>query len=78
MEMTNKLTSEALAEWLGLLPTITDLANETGICRERLKNLRLGRVKSLTTEELESVHAALAARGFSRPNAKALPQAGRK
>ena len=66
--MPAKLTSEGLAEWLALLPTVTAIAAEAGIDHLRLKNLKLGRVKSLTVEELASVQAALAARGFFLPN----------
>jgi len=63
-----KLTSEALAKWLGLLPTLPEIARESGIDPARLKNLKHGRVKSLTDEELDAVKSALAARGFSLPN----------
>jgi hypothetical protein len=62
--MQKKLTSEELAEWLALLPTVTDIADESGIDQLRLKNLKLGRVKSLTESELDAVQAAFVSRGF--------------
>ena len=63
-----KLKSKALADWLALLPPLTVIAAEAGISPLRLKNLKLGRVKSLTAAELEAVQAALAAWGFNLPD----------
>jgi len=62
--MQKKLTSQELAEWLALLPSVTVIADEAGIDQLRLKNLKLGRVKSLTESELDAVQGAIVSRGF--------------
>jgi DNA-binding Xre family transcriptional regulator len=59
-----KLTSEGLAEKLPLL-ALKPLADESGVDHARLKNLKHGRIKELTPDELSEVSNALRKRNLS-------------
>ena len=61
--MSAKLTTEGLAARLALL-ALKPLADESGVDHARLKNLKHGRIKELTPEELSEVSKALRKRNL--------------